>query len=84
MNLLNIWHTGGITEALLGFAVIVSGILWYQVYKASKSGSIKQYEGGSAVNVPFYKLAKFWMGVAVWVIIILAIAFIVAPDYRGA
>lgn len=83
MNLLNIWNTGGVTEVLLLFAAIVSGIFWYQTYKAVRSGSIKQLEGGSTENVPFYKLPKFWLGVAVWVIILLAIVFIVAPDYKG-
>lgn len=87
MNILNIWHSGGITEALLGFAAIVSGILWYQAYKASKSGSQKQdlNKGTqySNENTPIWKLPKFWLGVAVWVIILLAIAFIVAPDYKG-
>lgn len=78
MTLLNIWHTGGVTEALLGFAVVVSGIFWYQTYKAYKSGS---QDGGEKISV--LKMPKFWLGVAVWVIIFLAIAFIVAPDYTG-
>lgn len=81
--LLNIWHSGGVTEALLGFAVIVSGIMWYQVYKAMKSGSRQQFGEDSSANIPFYKLPKFWIGIAAWVIVILAIAFIVAPDYKG-
>jgi len=87
MNILNIWNTGGVTETLLAFAAIVSGIFWYQAYKASKSGSQQQDLARGTqyydTNVPIWKLPKFWLGVAVWVIILLAIAFIVAPDYKG-
>lgn len=87
MTLLNIWHTGGVTETLLAFAVVVSGIFWYQAYKATKSGSQQQdLQKGTQYykeNIPIWKLPKFWLGVVVWVIILLAIAFIVAPDYKG-
>ena len=85
MNLLNIWHSGGVTEALLGFAAIVSGIFWYQTFKAVKSGSDQQVPGGidQFGDMKFYQLPKFWLGVGVWVVVLLAIAFIVAPDYKG-
>ena len=87
MNILNIWHSGGVTEMLLAFAAIVSGIFWYQTYKAAKSGSEQQLPGGGYAdlkkNIPFYQMPKFWLGVAVWVVVILALVFIVGPDYKG-
>jgi uncharacterized membrane protein len=87
MNLLNIWHSGGVTEALLAFAVLISGIFWYQAYKGSRSGSqqqdLKKGTQYSDQNISIFKLPTFWLGVAVWVLVLLAIIFIVAPDYKG-
>lgn len=88
MYLLSIFNTGGVTLALTLFAIVVSGILFYQVWKAQKSGNVQQGGPGqmpveSAENIPFYKMPKFWMGVAVWVLYLIVMVFVVAPDYKG-
>lgn len=86
MTLANIFHTGGLTLGLTLFTILVVGILWYQAFKASRSGGAQQdLKRGTQYdnkNIPVYKQAKFLMGLGVIVLYIIAM-IIVASDYKG-
>ena len=77
-TLLGIFSPGAteITVGLTLFTLLVVGVLWYQAFKAAKSGGTQQVQGGQQrtdhENTSVWGLWKFRMGLAVIVLWIVA------------
>ena len=86
MNLLNIFHTGGVTLGLTIVALGLSGWFMFQAGRAHKSGGIQQVIDGQKldnIKTPYWKIPQFWGAVIVMLVWLLVMIFVVAPDYKG-
>lgn len=87
MNILNIFHTGGLTLGLSAVALILTLIFWIPAFKARKSEHGYYDKNHKWIKLsdttPLVKQNKFWFGVAVIVLYLVAMYF-VAQDYKGA
>lgn len=88
MQLLNIFHTGGLTLALTIVWLLVAGWLFYQSYQSHNSPyeQDNRSNGGSidriADKTPWLKIPTFW-GVIVWTVLYVVALIAVAISYQG-
>lgn len=88
MNLLSIFHTGGLTLGLTLVWLLLVGIFIYQAYKGHKSeyGFYNPAPPGNWVKMadktPLKKIPFFWGAIIVTLIYIIVL-FIVGSDYKG-
>lgn len=87
MNILNIFHTGGLTLGLSLVALVLFGIFAYQAYM--NYNYIRDVMGKREKILfdnerpKWYKLTHLWFAVAVVVIYVIAM-LAVSSDYKGA
>ncbi len=77
MNLLSIFHTGGVTGGLTLVALLLTGWFWYQIKRAQKDARTEYFASPASKNPLF----KFIIAVAVLYLIAMVA---VAISYSGA
>lgn len=86
MNLLSIFHTGGLTLGLTLVWLIIAGVLMAQVLKYHKQEFGRYDKDGKWIHIadhtPITAIKLFWLAVAVTIIYGVALLF-VASDYKG-
>lgn len=86
MQLLSIFHTGGVTLALTIVWLIISGIIMAQVLKLHKQEFGRYDVNGKWIHIadhtPITAIKLFWFVPALTILYIVAMLF-VASDYRG-
>jgi len=86
MNILNIFHTGGITLALTALWLLGVGVFGYQAFKAHNSGwqqdtlTTGHTEGPDKIS--YWKIPQTWIAIVLTVLYIIAMIS-VASDYKG-
>jgi len=77
MQLLNIFHTGGITMSIGLFYAIVSAAIWYQIAKQNNDPKNVSYKQS------VWKNPLSWLFIFLTLVVIAAFVFIIGPDYKG-
>lgn len=88
MQLLNIFHTGGITLFLTLVALFITFMYWKDIPKAMKqpygrynhmTGTWQQIAPKTRID----QINKFWIGLVPLLLLAIVLIFIVGPDYKG-
>jgi hypothetical protein len=85
MELLSIFHTGGLTLALTVIFALGEAFCLGRAIKAHNSGWEQQNPGGyvgGKEKIPFHKIHYFWAAVVILAAYVFAL-FQIASDYRG-
>lgn len=87
MQLLNIFHTGGITLFLSLIAFVITFLYWRQIPKAMKQpyGKYNHATGKWEQLAPrtrIDQINKFWIGLIPLLLLAIVLIFIVGPDYK--
>lgn len=86
MNILSIFHTGGLAETLTALGAIGVGYFWRRAYKAHNSGwqqdTLTTGHTEGPEKIPYKKIPETYFALAIFVLWLAAIIS-VAIDYKG-